>query len=145
VTADAVTQPDSLLADDLPASYLSLLAGLRQGTPVDADHTALVQAAAEVWSRPGFDAFLSRPRLGFEPFDYQLQAAQSVQPTAASAGQPQPVRLGRCVALAAAPGTNPLSGPYCRRPDDQLAVIPAAMKSSWAARRSGADMHEGQV
>ena len=78
VTADAVTQPDSSLADDLPASYLSLLAGLRQGTPVDTDRTALVEAAAEVWCRPGFDAFLSRPRLGFEPFDYQLQAAQTV-------------------------------------------------------------------
>ena len=78
VTAEAVTQPDSLLTDDLPASYLSLLAALRQGTPLDTDRAALVEAAAEVWSRPGFDALLSRPRLGFEPFDYQLQAAQTV-------------------------------------------------------------------
>ena len=37
-----------------------------------------MEAAADVWSRPGFDTFLSRPRLGFEPFDYQLQTAQTV-------------------------------------------------------------------
>ncbi|HLX48093.1 MAG TPA: DEAD/DEAH box helicase, partial [Streptosporangiaceae bacterium] len=40
--------------------------------------TSLVEAAAEVWSRPGFDVFLSRPALTFEPFDYQWQTAQTV-------------------------------------------------------------------
>jgi len=68
-------------ADDLIAvlaPYLPLLAALRRGTPVDADRTSLVEAAAQVWSRPGFDVFLSGPRLGFEPFDYQWQTAQTV-------------------------------------------------------------------
>ncbi len=66
-------------ADDLStvmAPYLLLLGALRRGTPVDADRTSLVEAAAEVWSRPGFDIFLSQPRLEFEPFDYQWQTAQ---------------------------------------------------------------------
>jgi SNF2 family DNA or RNA helicase len=58
--------------------YLSLLGALRQGTAVDAERTRLVEAAVEVWRRPGFDTFLSPPRLGFEPFDYQWQTAQTV-------------------------------------------------------------------
>jgi SNF2 family DNA or RNA helicase len=68
-------------ADDLStvlAPYLPLLGALRRGTPVDADRISLVEAAAEVWSRPGFDVFLSQPRLEFEPFDYQWQTAQTV-------------------------------------------------------------------
>ncbi len=68
-------------AGDLSAvlmPYLPLLGALRRGAAVDADRTSLVEAAAEIWSRPGFDIFLSRPSLGFEPFDYQWQTAQTV-------------------------------------------------------------------
>ncbi|HEY2552014.1 MAG TPA: DEAD/DEAH box helicase [Streptosporangiaceae bacterium] len=72
-----MTTAQQPLADDL-MPYLSLLGGLRRGTPVDAERTRLVEAAAEVWSRPGFDIFLSRPTLEFEPFDYQWQTAQTV-------------------------------------------------------------------
>jgi SNF2 family DNA or RNA helicase len=60
------------------APYLSLLGALRRGGPVDGERTRLVEAAVDTWSRPGFDTFLSRPRLGFEPFDYQWQTAQTV-------------------------------------------------------------------
>lgn len=60
------------------APYLSLLGVLRQGTPVDTERTGLVEAAADVWSRPGFDTFLSQQLLAFEPFDYQWQTAQTV-------------------------------------------------------------------
>lgn len=76
-----VTTVPSPLADDLSrilAPYLSLLAVVRQGRYVDGERTRLVEAAAEVWSRPGFDTFLSQPRLGFEPFDYQWQTTQTV-------------------------------------------------------------------
>ncbi|MEO3857814.1 DEAD/DEAH box helicase [Acrocarpospora sp. B8E8] len=59
-----------------PPLYRSLLDRLRQ--PVDLDRAALVDEAAEVWNRPGFDTFVSLPRLTFEPFDYQLAAAQTV-------------------------------------------------------------------
>jgi SNF2 family DNA or RNA helicase len=70
-------QPAGDLASVL-APYLPLLGALRRGTPVDAGRISLVEAAAEVWSRPGFDVFLSQPRLEFEPFDYQWQTAQTV-------------------------------------------------------------------
>jgi hypothetical protein len=58
--------------------YLSLLDALRQGATLDAERTRLVEAAVDTWSRPGFDTFLSQPKLGFEPFDYQWQTAQTV-------------------------------------------------------------------
>jgi SNF2 family DNA or RNA helicase len=74
-------EADPQRADNLASvltPYLSLLGALRRGTPVDADRVSLVEAAAEVWSRPGFDVFLSQPQLEFEPFDYQWQTAQTV-------------------------------------------------------------------
>jgi SNF2 family DNA or RNA helicase len=58
--------------------YLSLLGALRKGEAVNGERTRMVEAAVEVVRRPGFDTFLSRPRLGFEPFDYQWQTAQTV-------------------------------------------------------------------
>jgi SNF2 family DNA or RNA helicase len=76
-----VTVADPRPAEELSsllAPYLPLLAALRRGAPLDPNRTSLVEAAAEVWSRPGFDVFLSRPSLTFEPFDYQWQTAQTV-------------------------------------------------------------------
>jgi SNF2 family DNA or RNA helicase len=60
------------------AVYEPLLDQIRRAAAVDPRVSALVDAAVEVWSRPGFDTFLSLLRLRFEPFDYQLQAAQTV-------------------------------------------------------------------
>lgn len=62
---------------DVPESFLPLLARLA-GARVDPRLSELVDQAADAWSRPGFDTFLSVPRLGFEPFDYQLRTAQTV-------------------------------------------------------------------
>lgn len=59
-------------------AYEPLLDQIHRATAVDPRVSALVDAAVEVWSRPGFDTFLSLARLRFEPFDYQLQAAQTV-------------------------------------------------------------------
>jgi SNF2 family DNA or RNA helicase len=76
-----MTSAASLPAEELSpvlAPYLSLLGALRRGAAVDGERTRLVEAAVEIWRRPGFDAFLSQPRLGFEPFDYQWQTAQTV-------------------------------------------------------------------
>ncbi|MEV6986167.1 DEAD/DEAH box helicase [Sphaerisporangium sp. NPDC051017] len=56
--------------------YGSLLGQLNR--PVEPWRASLVRDAADVWSRPGFDTFLSLPRLGFEPFDYQVSAAKTV-------------------------------------------------------------------
>ena len=64
--------------------YAPLLASLGGGVGagsvgalVDEQVSLLVDEAVKVWSRPGFDTFLSVPALHFTPFDYQLQAARS--------------------------------------------------------------------
>ena len=63
--------------------YAPLLASLGGGVGagsvalVDEQVSLLVDEAVKVWSRPGFDTFLSVPALRFTPFDYQLQAARS--------------------------------------------------------------------
>jgi SNF2 family DNA or RNA helicase len=62
----------------LPAEYDSLLARLRYGATVDDEQSALVDQALAVWARPGFDTFMCLPRLRFEPFPYQLEAAARV-------------------------------------------------------------------
>ena len=64
-------------AEDEFALYAPLLAGLRSAVHVDQQLSMLVDEAVGVWSRPGFDTFLSVPGLRFTPFDYQLQAARS--------------------------------------------------------------------
>jgi SNF2 family DNA or RNA helicase len=64
--------------------YASLLASLGGGVGagsvgalVDEQVSLLVDEAVKIWSRPGFDTFLSVPALRFTPFDDQLQAARS--------------------------------------------------------------------
>ncbi|HEY5855702.1 MAG TPA: DEAD/DEAH box helicase [Aldersonia sp.] len=60
------------------AAYLPLLARLRNGRPPAADWSNIVDAAALVSARPGFDTLLAARQLRFEPFDYQIRAAQTV-------------------------------------------------------------------
>lgn len=62
---------------ELRDRYGVLLVGLHDRQRLDARHSDLVNEAARVWSRPGFDVLLSRPSLRFEPFDFQVQAAQA--------------------------------------------------------------------
>lgn len=59
---------------ELPG-YRTLVDRLRVRADVDDAESALVDAAVDVWSRPGFDTFVSAGRLGFTPFDYQWRAA----------------------------------------------------------------------
>src|SRR5882724_11456097 len=69
----------ALAADcDLPESFAELASRLSRLPAADPRISALVEEAAEVWSRPGFDTFLSLPRLPFAPFDYQVQTARTV-------------------------------------------------------------------
>lgn len=72
-----VSIPAGESAVDITA-YLPLLSRLRGDGPFDTDRSVLVDEAVEVWSRPGFETFLAGSRLRFEPFDYQLRAAQTV-------------------------------------------------------------------
>jgi len=69
-------RPDADLQEIL-VLYAPLLNGLRAAAPVDRQVSLLVDEAVGVWSRPGFDTFLSLASLRFTPFDYQLQAARS--------------------------------------------------------------------
>jgi SNF2 family DNA or RNA helicase len=73
--AERSAAPDAQLQDVL-TQYAPLLAGLRAAPPVNRQVSLLVDEAVTVWSRPGFDTFLSVPSLRFTPFDYQLQAAR---------------------------------------------------------------------
>ena len=59
-------------------AYAPLLDRLTGREPVDAVRSRLVEGALAVWSRPGFDTFVSLPRLRFEPFPHQLRAAARV-------------------------------------------------------------------
>ncbi|MBV9448437.1 MAG: DEAD/DEAH box helicase [Streptosporangiaceae bacterium] len=61
---------------ELYAPLLNSLGG-SAGALVNEQVSLLVDDAVKVWSRPGFDTFLSVPALRFTPFDYQLQAARS--------------------------------------------------------------------
>jgi SNF2 family DNA or RNA helicase len=58
--------------------YAPLVARLERGAPIDEGRSALVDAALGVWSRPGFESFMCLPRLRFEPFPHQLEAAARV-------------------------------------------------------------------
>ena len=59
------------------ALYAPLLAGLRERPLVRAEVSGLIDDAVRVWSKPGFETFLSLSSLRFEPFDYQVQAART--------------------------------------------------------------------
>ena len=60
------------------APYETLLSRLEGGRQVTHEHSALVDDALDVWARPGFDSFMCLPRLRFDPFAYQLDAAARV-------------------------------------------------------------------
>jgi len=131
MTIAAMPHPGRPPADDLLPElgpYLSLLAVLRQGAPVDNARTSLVEAAAEVWSRPGFDTFLSLPRLGFEPFDYQLQTAQTVlRRMRGRAILADEVGLGKTIEAGLALSELRMRG----LADRALVVVPAGLTQQW--------------
>lgn len=62
----------------VPDSYLPLLRRLADGAGIDETASGLVDRALGLWARPGFETFVSLPHLRFEPFDYQLRAAEAV-------------------------------------------------------------------
>ncbi|MGH3916882.1 MAG: DEAD/DEAH box helicase [Pseudonocardiaceae bacterium] len=59
------------------AGYADLLGRLRTCSVVDEGWSTLVDEAVTMWSRPGFDTFVTVPQLPFTPYDYQVQAAQT--------------------------------------------------------------------
>lgn len=77
VPAVALPEDGTAAPSDPLTRYVPLLDQLRSGLLVDRARSELVDLAALVWSRPGFDTLLAVPALRFTPFDYQLQAAQA--------------------------------------------------------------------
>jgi SNF2 family DNA or RNA helicase len=68
-------------SSDLPVgleAYRPLVSRLERGPAIEEERSALVDEALAVWSRPGFETFMCLPRLRFEPFPYQLEAAARV-------------------------------------------------------------------
>jgi SNF2 family DNA or RNA helicase len=70
--------PPSPIDASLLAGYEHLLRDLTAGAPVTEERSRLVDGAVGVWARPGFETFMCQPRLRFEPFPYQLEAAARV-------------------------------------------------------------------
>jgi len=58
--------------------YEHLLDALISGATVCDELSELVEEALQVWARPGFETFMCRSRLRFEPFPHQLEAAARV-------------------------------------------------------------------
>jgi len=71
-------RPDQVDPSSAPDGYRHLLERLLAGAQIRSDRINLVDAAAAVWSRPGFDTLMSEATLTFEPFDYQLQTVATV-------------------------------------------------------------------
>ena len=77
--AHAPSSADGVEVDQVEATAFAVLTarlGLRP--PVDSATSRLVDAALEVWSRPGFDTLVSLGRVHFEPFDHQIATVRVV-------------------------------------------------------------------
>jgi SNF2 family DNA or RNA helicase len=73
VTVLEIEQPGAAVPDQ----YATLLRRLTDAPPPPDRWSDLVDAAVGVWSRPGFDVFVSLPHLRFSPYAHQLQAARA--------------------------------------------------------------------
>src|SRR6266545_930326 len=115
----------------LPAGlegYRALLRCLEQGRPVDDATSGLVDQALDVWARPGFDTLVSLPRLRFEPFGYQLQAAKAVlRAMRGRAILADEVGLGKTIEAALVASELRLRGLAART----LILVPVGLVQQW--------------
>ncbi|MBV8292526.1 MAG: DEAD/DEAH box helicase [Mycobacterium sp.] len=110
------------------SAYLPLLARLRNGARPQPDWSAIVDDAVQVWARPGFDTFLAIPRLRFEPFDYQLQAARSVLRRMRGRGiLADEVGLGKTIEAGLVLSELRMRG----LADQVLVIVPAGLVDQW--------------
>ena len=110
------------------SAYLPLLARLRNGARLQPDWSALVDDAVQVWARPGFDTFLALPRLRFEPFDYQLQAARTVLRRMRGRGiLADEVGLGKTIEAGLVLSELRMRG----LADQVLVIVPAGLVNQW--------------
>ena len=110
------------------SAYLPLLARLRNGARLQPDWSALVDDAVQVWARPGFDTFLALPRLRFDPFDYQLQAARTVLRRMRGRGiLADEVGLGKTIEAGLVLSELRMRG----LADQVLVIVPAGLVDQW--------------
>jgi SNF2 family DNA or RNA helicase len=118
--------PPSLPADLAP--YGPLVERLRAGRAVEAAASGLVDQAVEAWARPGFESFISLPRLRFEPLPHQFHAARTalvrLRGRAVLADE---VGLGKTIEAGLV-----LSELYLRRLAERtLILVPAGLVEQW--------------
>lgn len=67
-------------AEDIapPHPFAGLAARLSTGNGLDFAVSSLVDAALEVWSRPGFDTLVSLGHVNIEPFEHQMATVRTV-------------------------------------------------------------------
>jgi SNF2 family DNA or RNA helicase len=110
------------------SAYLPLLARLRNGARRQPDWSAIVDDAVHVWARPGFDTFLAIPRLRFEPFDYQLQAARTMLRRMRGRGiLADEVGLGKTIEAGLVLSELRMRG----LADQALVIVPAGLVGQW--------------
>jgi SNF2 family DNA or RNA helicase len=74
----AIDRVAASAAASVPDTYRHLVQRLLGAAQVAPERVRLVDLAAAVWSRPGFDTLIAGGGLAFEPFDYQLQTVTTV-------------------------------------------------------------------
>ena len=108
--------------------YGPLLQRLLDAPAASAEGSALAEEALAVWARPGFETFMCLPRLRFEPFEHQLDAAGRVlrhmQGRAILADE---VGLGKTIEACLVLGELRLRG----LADRVLVLAPAGLVGQW--------------
>ena len=111
-----------------PGLCLSAVVACRRTLWCPRTATRLVDEALGVWARPGFDRFMCLPRLRFDPFDYQLDAASRVlrhmQGRAILADE---VGLGKTIEAGLVLSELRLRG----LADRALVIVPAGLVEQW--------------
>jgi SNF2 family DNA or RNA helicase len=110
------------------ALYAPLLSRLHAGDPIADERSRLVDAAVAQTIRPGFEQLQSLGRLRFEPFPYQLAAAQrALARLRGRAILADEVGLGKTIEAALV-----LSELYVRRLARRtLVLVPAGLVEQW--------------
>jgi len=131
--ARPAAEDEARAADRPPVSeqrelYRGLASKLEAGEAVAEERSALIDQALAVWARPGFETFMCLPRLRFEPFPYQLEAASRVlrhmQGRAVLADE---VGLGKTIEAGLVLSELRLRGLATR----SLVLAPAGLVSQW--------------
>jgi SNF2 family DNA or RNA helicase len=127
----ALAFAERALRAGLPAGldgYQELLGCLQQGRVVDDATSLLVEQAVGVWARPGFETLVSLPRLRFEPFGYQLEAAGTVlRAMGGRAILADEVGLGKTIEAALVASELRLRGLAART----LILVPVGLVQQW--------------